>query len=102
MGDERMARIEERYRALSKNMEVMIKRFVSHMQKEEKSFDKIEQEIEKMKDRFGIMEHELHESFKERDNRINELEKSLVKILAYASAAFFVLSLFANYVIKHL
>jgi len=68
-------------------------RFEKHMEREEEAFEKLYQRLKSMDD-------ELKASFEKRDERINTLDKTQVKLLTYATTAFLIITTLANIIFK--
>lgn len=75
---------------IEKTTEAASERFEKHMDREEQAFNKLYERIKSM-------DTELKESFEKRDEKIHVLDKSLVRMLAYATAAFAVVTAVSQY-----
>lgn len=97
---ERIIRLEVREDHVEKSVDTLKERLISHMEREEHSFDKIQASLEKLNEKHGRMDKEITESFKERDDRIITLEKSVIKIFAYATGSFTAVSFLIQYIVR--
>ena len=70
-------------------------RFEKHMESEEAAFSKLYLRLKNM-------DEQLVASFKERDDKLHTLDKAQVKLLAYATAAFAVVTVLADVVVGKL
>ena len=79
--ENRVVRLEEKTHNIDVVVTNLSERFIRHMDKEEASFNQLYKNLRNI-------DKELQEAFRKRDDAINELDKRIVKILAYATAAF--------------
>jgi len=70
-------------------------RFEHHMEKEEEAFSR-------MYRRLRSLDESLISSFKERDDKLHVLDKAQVRLLAYATAAFAVITVVADFAVGSL
>lgn len=78
---------------MEKNHEVMVERLQHHMDHEEAAFGKLYE-------RLKIMDNELKGSFKERDDKIHELDKTQVRLLAFATIVFGAVTIGGQYALR--
>jgi len=83
--ESRMVRLEERAHTMDAMVLDLAERFIKHMDKEEESF-KI------LSTRLQSIDKEIQGAFKERDAAINDLDKRIIKLLAYATSVFTVIT----------
>ena len=79
--ENRVVRLEEKTHHMDVVVANLSERFIVHMDKEEVSFNKLYE-------RLRNIDKEVQKAFKERDEAINDLDKRIIKLLAYATAAF--------------
>jgi len=91
--ENRVVRLEEKAHNLDMCVVNLSERFIKHMDKEEASFNKLYE-------RLRCIDREVQRSFKERDDAINELDKRVVKILSYATAAFTVITMLIQLAVR--
>jgi len=91
----RLIRLEEHRTKTDGDMAMLIERFMKHMDKEEAAFDNLYK-------RLRNLDTEITQSFKERDGHINRLDKQQVKMMAYATAAFAIISIVVQYGMRHI
>jgi len=70
-------------------------RYEKHMEREETAFGKLY-------DRLKRLEEAIVEAFKERDEKLHILDKAQVRLLAYATAAFAVITVVADFAVGSL
>jgi len=89
----RVVRLEEKAHNMDEIINDLSARFLKHVDKEEIAFERLYERLRDISD-------EIQKAFSERDKAINSLDKRIVKLLAYATAAFTVLTLLIQVGIK--
>jgi len=88
-----IAAIQATLTSLEKNINEVHAEVISHMAREERSFDKIYTRLKHMDD-------SIVDAFKERDQKIAQVDKATVKLAAYAVSAMTVATIVVNIIMR--
>ena len=89
---DRMVKLEAQYDFVMTSVAEVHERLIKHMEREEIAFDKLNHSINRLHERMDGMDGDINTAFKERDKSIHELDKRVVKLVAYGASAMMIIN----------